>query len=90
MCISAVNNFVDTFISNEDTEGSKSNIPCCAAGARNICVTYAPDSRRIHAGCARHIRESDANIGRTCRATRDVTFGPLCHIGPLMSYCLSF
>jgi hypothetical protein len=24
--------------------------------------------RPIHAGCARHIRESDANVARTCRA----------------------
>jgi hypothetical protein len=23
--------------------------------ARSICVTYAPDSRRIHAGCASHL-----------------------------------
>jgi hypothetical protein len=45
--------------------------------ARNICVTYAPDSRRIQTGCARHIREFDTNVACTCRATRDVTFGPL-------------
>jgi hypothetical protein len=38
-------------------------------------VTYALDSRR----CARvrHIHESDANVARTCRTTRDVTFRPL-------------
>jgi hypothetical protein len=47
------------------------------ANFANICVTSAPDSRRIH------IRESDANVARTCRARsaqqgRDITFGPLC------------
>jgi hypothetical protein len=34
---------------------------------RILRVTFAshtPDSRRIHAGCARHIRESDANVAR--------------------------
>jgi hypothetical protein len=45
----------------EDTEGSKSNIPCCAL----LCLVtyYAPDSRRIHAGCASHPR-----IRRKCCA----------------------
>jgi hypothetical protein len=49
------------------TEASKSNIPCCA---QHYCMThivheYAPDSRRMR---RRHIRESDANVARTCRA----------------------
>jgi hypothetical protein len=41
----------------------------------DICVTapdnvgFTPDARRI--------RESDVNVACTCRATRDVTFGPL-------------
>jgi hypothetical protein len=67
------------------TEGSKSNIPCCALarpGARNICMMYAGYMthivrelyawymRQIHAGCARHPTQM-------LRATRDVTFGPL-------------
>jgi hypothetical protein len=37
---------------------------------RILRVTFAwhmRDSRHIHAGCARHIRESDANVARTCR-----------------------
>jgi hypothetical protein len=34
--------------------------------------------RQIHTGCTRHIRESEANFARNCRATRDVTIGPLC------------
>jgi hypothetical protein len=42
---------------------------------RNICVTYAPCRFTPD---ARHIHESDANVACTCRATRDVTFGPLC------------
>jgi hypothetical protein len=64
-------------------EGYKSNIPCCAVGARNICmiraiydahrsrilpVTFPWHMRQIHAGCARHNRESDANVARTCCA----------------------
>jgi hypothetical protein len=63
-------------------EESKSNIPCCAAGARNICahrthiwrLTFAWHMRQIHAGFlpdARHIRESDANVARTCKPSRD-------------------
>jgi hypothetical protein len=47
--------------------------------AHNICVTYALDLLRIYAGCVRHISESDANVAQE-RATRDVTFGPLCII----------
>jgi hypothetical protein len=47
-----------------------------ANSARNICVTYAPDSRRMRV-------TSDPRIRCKCcvhlpRATRDVTFGPLC------------
>jgi hypothetical protein len=43
--------------------------------ARNICATYMRQIHaRCHAGCARHIRESDANVART----RNVTSGPLC------------
>jgi hypothetical protein len=41
----------------------------------------------IHAGCARHIRESDVNVARSCRAprpaTRDVTFRLLCILNQL-------
>jgi hypothetical protein len=34
-----------------------------------------------NAGFTRHIRESEANVARTCRAQQgDVTFGPLCII----------
>jgi hypothetical protein len=49
-------------------EASKIQSIYVTHGARNICMTHAPHSRWIHAGCARHIRESDANVARTCRA----------------------
>jgi hypothetical protein len=59
------------------TEGSKSNASCCARYAgymyvthivRISRVTFVWHMRQIHAGCARHIRKSDANVARTCRA----------------------
>jgi hypothetical protein len=60
-----------------NTEWSKSNIPCCA---RQVRATFH-DVRGLHdahtgsprilrvtcAGCARHIRESDANATRGAR-----------------------
>jgi hypothetical protein len=72
-----------------------------AAGARNICVIRGLHDahrtrimRQIHAGFtadARHIRESDATVACTCRATSYVTFGPLCtngsRIAPSLWWC---
>jgi hypothetical protein len=46
--------------------------------ARNICVTYAPDSRRMRASHPRIRRKCCAHLLREERATRDVTFGPFC------------
>jgi hypothetical protein len=44
---------------------------------RSICVTYAPDSRRMHITSANPTQMLRALPGQE-RATRDVTFGPLC------------
>jgi hypothetical protein len=43
--------------------------------ARNICATYAPDSRRI---TIRRMRVTSANPTQMLRATTNVTFGHLC------------
>jgi hypothetical protein len=63
-------------IFTDDAEGSKSNI-CMThivheycAGVKFAWLPYAPDSRRIHAGCVRHIRESDANVARTVKTLK--------------------
>jgi hypothetical protein len=45
--------------------------------ARNICVTYAPDSRRMGVTSANPTQMLCA-LPHEERATRDVTFGPLC------------
>jgi hypothetical protein len=75
------------------TEGSKSNIPCCALLlARQVHAIFASDSRmwrasgvnlahmsrKWYAQNSRHVAR--VHHTRTCRATiqGDVTFGPLC------------
>jgi hypothetical protein len=43
---------------------------------------YAPDSRRMG---ARHIRESDANVARTCHAQQGkLLLDPSVHVGYFM------
>jgi hypothetical protein len=49
-----------TSIVSKTTDGSKSNIPCCAAGARIICVGFA--------NVARIRRESGAYVTQMLRA----------------------
>jgi hypothetical protein len=70
------------------TEEAKSNICMMYAGymthivrkfsAGNICVTYAPDYRRMRASHPRMRRKCCAHLPREECATSNVTFGPLC------------
>jgi hypothetical protein len=69
----------------DNTGVSKCNIPCCTLlhdvrrlHDAHIRVTlYAPDSRRMRAS-PRIRGKCCVHLPREARATRDVTFGPLC------------